>query len=85
MNQVVQIVGALLVLAGFLAAQADLVDQRAYKYLLANALGSTAMAATAIYTGDWGFVFLEGSWALVSYWGIGDRLARPPESRREGR
>lgn len=76
MEQLIQIIGALLVLAGFLAAQADLVDQRSFKYLLPNAAGSTAMAITAIFTHDWGFVFLEGTWALVSYWGIGARLIR---------
>ncbi len=79
-DQIVQIIGALLVLAGFLAAQADLVDQRAYKYLVPNAVGSSAMAATAVLSQDWGFVFLEGTWALVSYWGMGDRLfGRDPE------
>lgn len=80
MDQIVQVIGALLVLAGFLAAQADLVDQRAYQYLVANAVGSTAMAITAVYTHDWGFVFLEGTWALVSYGGIGDRLTHPHRS-----
>lgn len=76
MDQLIQIIGALLVLAGFLAAQADLVDQQALKYLLPNAAGSTAMAITAVITHDWGFVFLEGTWALVSYWGLYDRLFR---------
>lgn len=76
MDQIVQIIGALLVLAGFLAAQADLVDQRSYRYLFPNALGSTAMAITAVISHDWGFVFLEGTWALVSYWGVLDRMFR---------
>lgn len=81
-EQIVQIVGALLVLTGFLAAQADLVDHRAYKYLVPNAAGSTAMAITAVYTHDWGFVFLEGTWALLSYWGIGDRLIHTGSSAK---
>lgn len=83
MDQTVQIVGALLVLAGFLAAQADLVDQRSYRYLVANALGSTAMATTAVLSGDWGFVFLEGIWALVSYGGIADRMFRTDNTAAE--
>jgi hypothetical protein len=72
--QIVQLAGALLVLAGFLAAQADLVDQRSYRYLLANGAGSAALAVTAAVGGEWGFLFLEGAWALVSFRGLGERF-----------
>lgn len=48
MTQAVQIAGALLVLAGFLLAQADVLDQRSYGYLVPNAGGSAAMAVTAV-------------------------------------
>jgi hypothetical protein len=74
MTQAVQIAGALLVLAGFLLAQADALDQRSYAYLVPNAAGSAAMTVTGVVTGEWGFVFLEGAWVLVSLWGILDRL-----------
>lgn len=77
-EQTVQVVGALLVLAGFLAAQADLLDQRTYTYLIPNAVGSAAMAATAVLTSEWGFVFLEGVWALVSLRGLVGRLRGTP-------
>jgi hypothetical protein len=81
MEQIVQIIGALLVLAGFLAAQANLVDQRAYAYLLPNVVGSAAMAATAVLSAEWGFVFLEGVWTLVSLYGTVARLrSRTPEA-----
>jgi hypothetical protein len=87
MEQLVQIVGALLVLAGFLLAQLDVVDQRSYAYLLPNMVGSAALAATAILTHEWGFVFLEAAWALVSLWGITARLRgtepRPPHPRSQ--
>jgi hypothetical protein len=83
MEQIVQIIGALLVLAGFLAAQANLVDQRAYTYLVPNVVGSAAMAATAVLSAEWGFVFLEGVWTLVSVYGTVDRLrARTPKAAR---
>lgn len=74
MTQFIQIIGALLVLAGFLAAQADLLDQRSYTYLIPNAIGSAAMTVTGVLTAEWGFVFLEAVWALVSLWGITERL-----------
>lgn len=83
MEQAVQIVGALLVLAGFLLAQADVLDPRSYAYLLPNAVGSAAMAATAVLAHEWGFVFLEGVWALVSLWGLLDRV-RGREPRAAG-
>lgn len=82
-EQVVQIVGALLVLAGFLLAQFDVLDQRSYAYLLPNAVGSAAMAVTAVLTREWGFLFLEGVWTLVSLWGLLERL-RTPAPRAEG-
>lgn len=82
MEQFIQIVGALLVLAAFLLAQFDILDARTLRYLWSNAIGSTAMAITAVVTGDWGFVFLEGVWALVSYVGIVQRLVRGPAPHR---
>ncbi|HET7304184.1 MAG TPA: hypothetical protein VFJ12_06490 [Segeticoccus sp.] len=71
---VVQIVGALLVLVCFLLAQADRVNAAGYRYLVANLVGSGAMTVTAVIAHEWGFVFLEGIWALVSAWGVTQRL-----------
>lgn len=73
-EQVVQVVGALLVLTGFLAAQVNRLDQRSWAYLAVNAAGSSVLAATAVLHADWGFVFLEGTWAVVSFVGIAARL-----------
>lgn len=85
MDQFIQIVGALLVLAAFLLAQFDILDARTFRYLIPNAVGSTAMAITAVVTGDWGFVFLEGVWAVVSYLGIVQRLVgRSPGTAQKG-
>lgn len=72
--QTVQIVGALLVLACFLLALTERINPNAYRYLLPNLSGSTALTATAIINHEWGFVFLEGVWALVSAWGLVQRL-----------
>lgn len=76
MVQLAQIIGALLVLAGFVLTQFDLLDSRSLRYLVPNVAGSTVMTVTGVLSGDWGFVFLEGSWALVSAWGIA-RRGRP--------
>jgi hypothetical protein len=74
MFDAVQIAGALLVLGCFLLAQREWIDPSAYCYLLPNFAGSAALTATAVISGEWGFVFLEGSWALVSAYGIARRL-----------
>ena len=87
MWDVVQIVGAVLVLAGFLAAQLGWLDEHAYAYLIPNAIGSGALAITAVVTANWGFVLLEGVWCLVSLWGLarsatGDRSGANDAARR---
>lgn len=69
----VQIIAALLVLACFLLAQVDRINPSGYRYLIPNFLGSGVMTSTAVIAGEWGFVFLEGVWALVSAWGLVQR------------
>ena len=66
MYDTVQILGSLLILAAFVAALAKRLDQSSYAYLGANAIGSTALAAEAAISSEWGFLLLEGSWAAVS-------------------
>ncbi len=79
--QLFQILGALLILAAFLLAQVSRLAQQSYAYLLLNVCGSAILAVLAAAERQWGFLLLEGAWALVSLWGIGRRLAgRPPLS-----
>ncbi len=70
MWEFVQVIGALLVLAGFLAAQFRLFDERSYAYLVPNVVGSAALAVTAVISSNWGFVLLEGVWCLASLWAL---------------
>jgi len=69
-GQVLQVVGAVLVLAGFAGAQAKLLDQRSYAYLLLNLVGSGVLAVLAFEDRQWGFLLLEGAWALISARGL---------------
>jgi hypothetical protein len=66
MDQVIQIVGALLILAAFAAAQAGRLDQRAPSYLVLNLIGSAILAVLAAIDEELGFLLLEGVWALIS-------------------
>lgn len=66
MGIVIQIVGSLLVLAGFALAQWGILDQKSLWYLILNAVGSTVLAINAVFEQQWGFLLLEGVWAVVS-------------------
>ncbi|MCX7521782.1 hypothetical protein OSC27_05750 [Microbacterium sp. STN6] len=66
MGQVVQVVGSLLVLAGFALAQWGVLDQKSLWYLVLNTVGSTVLAVQAVIEVQWGFLLLEGVWAIVS-------------------
>ena len=70
MAQAVQIVGALLVLLAYGAAQFGLLDQHSRFYLVLNLVGSAVLAVLAWHEEQWGFLLLEGVWALVSLWGL---------------
>lgn len=70
MYDVVQIAGSLLILAAFLAALTGRTQQSSYAYLLANALGSAVLAGVAVVGREWGFLMLEGVWALASAYSL---------------
>ena len=70
MDQVVQIVGALLILTAFAAAQLGHMRVDSRVYLVLNLVGSAILAVLALDQQQWGFVLLETVWALVSAWGL---------------
>lgn len=70
MDQVVQIAGALLILTAFAAVQFDRMRPDSRLYLTLNLAGSAILAVLAVVAEQWGFVLLEGVWAVVSAWGL---------------
>jgi hypothetical protein len=74
MDQALQIVGAMMILAAFVLAQLQRLDAHSLTYLWLNALGSAVLAWLALDGHQWGFLLLEGVWALVSAWGILQKL-----------
>ena len=70
MDQVVQVAGALLILAAFAAAQFGRLDQHSRAYLWLNLLGSAILAVLAYVESQWGFLLLETVWAAVSLWSL---------------
>jgi hypothetical protein len=69
-----QIVGALLILTGFILSQINLLDPRSYPYLLLNLIGAAILVVLAWQDQRWGFVLLEGAWTLVALVGLVLRL-----------
>jgi hypothetical protein len=69
-HQLVQVIGALLILSGFVLAQFRLLDPQSLAYLVANLVGSTILTVDAWRQGQWGFFLLELVWAIVSAWGL---------------
>jgi hypothetical protein len=76
MDQLIQIIGALLILAAFAAVQFDRMRPDSRLYLALNLLGSIILAILAVAASQWGFVLLESVWAIVSAWGLMQALRK---------
>ena len=74
MEQLVQVIGALLILTAFAAAQFGRLDQRSVSYLVLNLIGSVILAVLAAIEEQLGFLLLESIWAIVSAWSLFEEL-----------
>ena len=69
-NQLIAVMGAALVLVGYLALQRGWLDRRDRSYNALNFFGAALLTWVAIIDGRWGFIILEGVWALLSLPGM---------------
>ncbi len=67
---VVQLVGSVLILIGFIAGQTGRWVPSSRRYLAFNLIGSLALAVSAVVEAQWGFVLLEAVWSAVSLDGL---------------
>jgi hypothetical protein len=83
MAQVIQIVGALIILGAFAASQLGELPTDSRLYLVLNVVGSAILAILAVVEGQIGFLLLEGVWALVSAWSLFVILGEEAEAAEE--
>jgi hypothetical protein len=79
MDQAIQVVGALLILVAFAGVQLGRLKPETRLYLILNLIGSAILAVLAVIASQWGFVLLEGVWAIVSAWGLAKAARQPVE------
>jgi hypothetical protein len=81
--QVIQIIGALIILAAFAGSQLGELPTDSRSYLVLNVVGSVILTILAVVEGQIGFVLLEGVWALVSAWSLFVLLGEEAEAAEE--
>jgi hypothetical protein len=69
-SQVIQVVGALAILAAFVAAQLGVFDVHSWWYLWLNLLGAVILGIVAWHERQYGFLLLEIVWTIVTAWGL---------------
>ena len=81
MDQLVQLIGAVLILAAFVLAQQRRLATDSMAYLALNAVGAAFLAVVAVLDRDIGFTLLEATWTVVSTPGL-IRCVRGPSGHR---
>jgi hypothetical protein len=81
MDQVVQVIGALMILIAYGAAQAGRWSTDGLVYLWLNLVGSVILSVLAATSENWGFLLLEGAWAIVTAASLIKRRRATPPAR----
>ena len=73
--QIIGLLGAILILMPFAASQLGRVRTQSVAYQVPNLVGSTMLTTVAIIEVQYGFILLEGVWAVMSLIGLQRVLA----------
>lgn len=70
MIQLLSLFAALLILVPFAMTQLSRMTTTSVSYLAMNLIGSAILTAIAVADRQYGFILLEGVWALMSAFGL---------------
>jgi hypothetical protein len=76
LEQLLEIAVALMILAAFAFVQFRGLDRHGMVYLAFNLGGSAILTVLAGVHQQWGFLLLQGVWAVVSFWGLAGLFRR---------
>jgi hypothetical protein len=81
MGQLVQLVGAALILSAYVSASRQRIPFDSVQFLAMNTIGAAILAVVAAVNRDLGFLLLEGCWAWVSGRGLRKALRAQKETK----
>lgn len=70
MDQVIQVLGSILILIAFVAAQRGKLTTDSQPYLWLNLVGASVLAVLAAHESQYGFLLLETCWAIVAAYSL---------------
>lgn len=79
-DQVLSVVGAVLILVAFALNSVERLSSRSRTYLWLNFVGASLVTYTAVVHVQYGFVLLEGTWALIALLALVRTFLRRPSA-----
>ena len=81
-NEEASIAGAIMILSAYAWSQLERLDRQTFSYQILNLLGATLLTIVAVVEVQWGFILLEGTWAIISVIGLRNvvRVMRQPST-----